>query len=194
MIVDLFIIDEKDNVQLNPETRETEPYRELFARDKGEKNNIHSSEGRTKVYSKKVLLWIYHMCDPRSFIYQRYSDVQERNINVVNRVGLPDNWKPSQFEIKVAETYQSDIQNDYIELLEGARDSILALKTYYSTMESKLADPKFNIKAFQDSVSNLAELLRGIEKLKKEAIQGIRDKSKIRGGGEEGHFENPDNF
>jgi hypothetical protein len=190
MEVDLLIIDEDDNVVINPSIRSLSPYRELFASDKGEKGD---SKGVKKNRAKKELAWIFHMCDPRSPMYRRYRDSEERNIHVKKRLNLPDSWNPSDLVIKCGEVYQKDIYSLHLELLDAAADSVVDLKNYYKNLGTKVSDPKFDINKYMNSVGGLQELIKGIEDLKKAALQGIYEKSKIRGGGDVTYFEDPEN-
>lgn len=190
MIVDLLVYN-KDTyrVDINPSIRHLHPYKKLFMSDKG---GIEpgDTDGRKKLYSMKVLAYIFHMTDLRSPIYRSNpteARSQDRHEQAVERLELPSDFVPNDIVKECIEYYVKDISTTYDDLLESAIGSIFRLTDYFDTVN--FSDPKFSFKNYSDAINNLRDMIRGIEKLKEDICKDTLNKSMIRGGGEAGAFE-----
>lgn len=147
---------------------------------------------RSKKKVMKELAYIYFMADYKSD-FSDLLDEKERSEEVKEVLDLPDTWTPSE-DVKNAMIFYKERQmTPSMHLLESTLKFVEKIKKFYDELDLNERDergkPLHNVQQLQKGASEIGDLTDSLKKLREAVAKEIEEASRVRGGGEVGHFE-----
>lgn len=170
-------------INIHPEAYVLKPFKDIW--------NVKNKEK-----AKKELAFIYFFCDFKS----DFADIVNENDKteeIKKVVDLPDNWKMNDKIKDAIKFYKERQKTPSMHLLDSALQFTEKLKNFYEDIDLLERDPKtnkllHNVPQLQKGIAELSEQTESLKKLKNSVAREIEEESRIRGGGEIGYFEDPD--
>lgn len=169
----LFSLDEKMNVVIEPTALMLLPYKDIWSRDKS----------KDKKQALQELAYVYYMADYKTF-FADITDEDKKHLEVV-KVVFNKEYNPDVVVKNAIDFYKKDLPLSYL-LLEDAKHSINTLRSYYRTTTD--VDSK-DAQILQNNIANLNKIIDGIEKLEMKVKKDLQLDGKLRAGREKGLFE-----
>lgn len=177
--MELFEVDQNNNVTFSPEALTLAPFKKLWTRDRN----------RLKKNAIEQMSYIYFMCDYKSD-YNNIRDLQERS-EIVKEACVSDmkGFKEDS-DIKAAMKFYTDRSRTVsMSLLENARDAVDRLSIFLATIDFSELDNKgglkFNPKQISDTIATLGKQVDSLAALEEQVKKEISAKSELLKGGKE---------
>lgn len=177
--MELFEVDQNNNVTFSPEALTLAPFKKLWTRDRN----------RQKKNAIEQLAYIYFMCDYKSD-YNNIRDLEERSRIVQEAcISHPEIFKEDSAIKQAMEFYIKRSQTVSMTLLENARDSVDRLSNFLATIDFSELDAKgslkYNPKQLSDTIASLGKLVDSLAALEEQVKKEISAKSELLKGGKE---------
>lgn len=140
----------------------------------------------------KELGYIYFMHDVESdFMSQTNNGM--RHDEIVRYLNLPSGWKVDHLLQKAIEAYLYLSETLSSKLLTTARKSVDKLNIQLDKLDlderDKSGKPIYNLKQFNDTVTQLPNTMEALDKAEKMYIKGVAEKGKLKGNKDKKIFE-----
>ena len=162
-----------------PELLTIKVFKKLHQRDK------------TKDKSKFIqeLGYIYFFVDPRSD-YQIYTDENDRHKEIVEGMGLPDDWKVDK-ELKDAMDYYSSFKPIAALLLDDTRVMVNGYRYKLRELTANMSDLEVReIKDIGAIIKQIPSLVKDLDEAERTLNKELIQNDKVRGSAEKAMYEN----
>jgi hypothetical protein len=175
----LFEVDQNNNVIYSPEALLLAPFKKLWTKDRN----------RLKKNAIEQLAYVYFMCDYKSD-YNNIRDLAERS-EIVKEATVSDikNFKEDSDITHAMKFYIKRSQTVSMNLLENARDSVERLSLFLAKVDFSELDAKgslkYNPKQLSDTIASLGKLVDSLAALEDQVKKEISAKSELLKGGKQ---------
>lgn len=164
------------NVVIDPEILTLKPFRELWKRDKS----------KSKERAILEISFIYFMLDPRSD-YQYLTDEDQREKEIKEGLGLPNNWKPDKYVTDAMNFYNSFKPTSSL-LLEDTRYAIDKLRKLLRDIDLTKTDvngkPIYTLNSITNTIKQVPNLVKELDEAERALAKDITAAGRMRGQGE----------
>ena len=162
-------------------------FKKIFKRDRSYK----------KEQSKKEIALVYFLCDFKSDFYNIINE-EERLKEIIKVLELPDDFKIDPDLQKCIDFYKKRQETVSMKLLEGAMIAVDKIDKFFRNLDLNEKDennkPVHNIAQISNTLNKLSDTVKTIKELQDIVKKELIEKTRARGGGEIGYFEDPDEF
>lgn len=143
----------------------------------------------------KELGYIYFFADLKSDFQFQTNEI-ERNRELINFLGLPDNWKKDKLLEEAIEAYKYLSQTPASGLLQSCYIMADKIKEQLTGIDLNERDkggkPVWNIKQIQDTIKALPYVMESIEKAEKQYIKSQEENNTIRNNKQKSMYDGVD--
>jgi hypothetical protein len=177
----LFHLNEKYELEIDPEAYELKVFAKLWDRDKTD----------NKRQAKSELAYIYYMMDFKSDFFE-ISNSQERSDQIMMNLNMEVD--PDDEDLNDALLfYEKHTKTKIMYLLEDAYKAIDTLRNHFQTVDLTEKDEKGRVvhdsTKLMKNIADLGQVVAGLEKLEFQVKKQKQADSKLRAGREKGMFE-----
>lgn len=173
-------------VVLNPTSLAVPAFKKLWERDKTKSKEKATSE-------LEYVIFLCHYSSP----YKDYNPF-EKDIRIREDIFGSKDWEPDELIKAAIQQYEDLQQTTNLRLLKSAKVAAEKLADYFETIDLKALNEQGKpIYAASDITKNLKEIgniVKSLNSLEKQVQLEQEEASSMRGGGELGSFELPDDY
>jgi len=160
------------NVEINPELYAIKEFANLL------------ESRKDKALLVKEISYIYFFYDMATD-FQFETNELARNKDVIQYIGLPDDWQPDELVNEAIKAFKYLSQTVSSKLLKTAYMAINKIQEQLESINlnerDKSGKPIWNIKQIQDTINAMPMVMERIEKAEKQFIKSQEDNTKLRG-------------
>lgn len=147
---------------------------------------------RDKRRAFQELAYVYMMCDHRSPFFNESPN--KRSDAVKKELRLEKDWEPDDLVLQAMAKYELLMETPVIRLLKKARASLEKMEVYFEKVNFEDRNEKTNAliftpKELMGAIADIADAHEGLDKLEELIKKQMVSRSRVRGGGEIGAFE-----
>lgn len=161
------------NVTITPEALMLAPFKALWNRDKSKNKGRALAE----------LAFIFFVADPRSD-YQYIVDVEEREIQVKQGLGLDEKWEKDDIVKRAIKFYES-FKPSSAGLLEDTRIAVNKLRELLRNIDLEATDdkgrPVYTLNTITATIKQIPSLVKDLDEAERTLSKDIMQESKARG-------------
>ena len=139
----------------------------------------------------KELGYLYFYYNPESD-FMSQTDDGARNLEVLQYVNLPINWKPDKLFEDCVKAYlgPEDLTDKLLKTARFATDKLNnQLKKIDLDERDKSGKPIYNLKHFNETIKQLPDTMEALDKAEKMYIRNKAEKNNLKGGKEKSIYE-----
>lgn len=172
-----------DIVAFAPEALIIPEFRKLWDKDKS----------KDKKQAIAELGYVYYMSDFKS-IYNNYSE-NEKEQHILDDI-MPKDWEPDKDTVRAMAKYQEIHVTHTMKIWQDAMGAVDKLRRYFREVDLTERDdkgkPVYHAKDLVNNLKQVGDLIKGLKALEEEIQKEQVENSRIKGGGQAGLFEDPD--
>lgn len=143
---------------LTAEARTIREFRAIIVRDKGTKLVRGDADGREKRFAIKELAYIYWSCDWRSIFLRNYSE-EQRHKKIVDRLELPEDWKPDKIVDDAMTYYIWEQDTASLKALQDTEAGLFSAQRLIGLIRRKMDKRIGEIEADEDILETQPEMV-----------------------------------